>query len=403
MTDLVPHRSGGSGAPALMTVPASADLPEIAARIGETVAGPASADVDAEGRFPHETIDALRAERMLSVLVPARFGGADARITDVARATEALGQHCASAAMVYAMHQIQVACLARHGQGAWVEEYIDRVLREELLLASATTEKGIGGDVRSSSCAVESEDGRFRLTKDAPVISYGKWADAVLATARRTPDSPPSDQVLVVVPVSAGVLDQQTEWNALGFRGTCSDGFVLRAEGTIEQILPDPYDVISARTMLPTSHVLWASVWLGVATGAVEKARTYVRKDARKNPGTSSPVALHLASLVGVLDQFRSLVHAAANDYEAALDDPSELTSMGFALRMNSLKVSASELVVEIVGKAMAICGIAGYLEDSPLSLGRQLRDAYGAALMVNNDRILGANAQMLLVHKGGR
>ena len=78
-----------------------------------------------------------------------------------------------------------------------------------------------------------------------------------------------------------------------------------------------------------------------------------------------------------------------------------ETSSMGFAIRMNALKTSASTFVVEIVGKAMTICGMAGYRNDTELSLTRQLRDAYGAALMVNNDRIFGASAQMLLIHKG--
>jgi acyl-CoA dehydrogenase len=32
--------------------------------------------------------------------------------------------------------------------------------------------------------------------------------------------------------------------------------------------------------------------------------------------------------------------------------------------------------------------------------MGRLLRDAHGAALMVNNDRILGDNAQLLLIYK---
>ncbi|HLX87953.1 MAG TPA: acyl-CoA dehydrogenase family protein, partial [Acidimicrobiales bacterium] len=71
-------------------------------------------------------------------------------------------------------------------------------------------------------------------------------------------------------------------------------------------------------------------------------------------------------------------------------------------IAMNSLKVSASTRVVDIVGRAMVICGMAGYREDSEYSLGRILRDAHGAAVMVNNDRILANNAQMLLVHKDG-
>ena len=403
MTKTLPHDADLMSAASHSTFLRSADLPAIAARIAATVSGPASSDVDVNSRFPVETFEALASERMLSVLVPQDLGGLGARIGDVALAVEAIGEHCASSAMVYAMHQIQVASLARHGRSAWARKFLARVASEQLLLASATTEKGIGGDVRSSSCAVEQTGDRFELIKDAPVISYGKFANAVLVTARRTPDSPPNDQVLVAVPIEDGTLDQQSTWNALGFRGTCSDGFVLTGTGDISQILSDPYDVISAHTMLPTSHVLWASVWLGIANSAVDTARTYVRKDARKNPGTTSPVAVHLAGLVGMLDQFRALVRSSTADYEAALDDPEQLTSMGFALRMNSLKVSASTLVVEVVSRALTICGIAGYLEDSPLSLGRRLRDAHGAALMVNNDRILGANAQMLLVHKGDK
>jgi acyl-CoA dehydrogenase len=68
---------------------------------------------------------------------------------------------------------------------------------------------------------------------------------------------------------------------------------------------------------------------------------------------------------------------------------------------MNALKVSSSTLVVDIVGRAMAICGMAGYREDSPYSMGRLLRDAHGAVLMINNDRINANSAQMLLIHRG--
>jgi acyl-CoA dehydrogenase len=76
------------------------------------------------------------------------------------------------------------------------------------------------------------------------------------------------------------------------------------------------------------------------------------------------------------------------------------LSSMAFALRLNNLKVSSSQLVVQIVQQALLICGIAGYRNDSTFSLGRHLRDACSAALMVGNDRICAANASMLLVLK---
>jgi len=385
----------------LAPAPAPGDIATIAARIGAEIAGPAAASVDRDARFPKEAFEALRAERMLSVLLPTELGCTGASIAQVARAVEALANHCASTAMVYAMHQIQVACLLRHGATPWIQEHLRTVVAREGLLASATTEAGVGGDVRSSVCAVESDGERIRLQKNAPVISYGAYADTILATARRTPESPPSDQVLVAVPNEASTLEVRSGWDTLGFRGTCSNGFLLIADGELDQVLSDGYPEISAQTMLPTSHVMWGSVWLGLATSAVERARAYVRAEGRKKPGTTPPAATRLAELIGVLYQMRALVHGAAEDYTEQADDADALAGMAFALRMNALKTSASTLVVDIVGKAMLICGMGGYKEDSPYALGRHLRDAYGAALMINNDRIFGANAQMLLVHKG--
>jgi acyl-CoA dehydrogenase len=80
--------------------------------------------------------------------------------------------------------------------------------------------------------------------------------------------------------------------------------------------------------------------------------------------------------------------------------DREALRSYGLAIRINNLKLASSQLVVDIVGRAMLICGIAAYRNDSSISLGRHLRDAYGAALMVNNDRIMAHNATLLLAHK---
>ena len=93
------------------------------------------------------------------------------------------------------------------------------------------------------------------------------------------------------------------------------------------------------------------------------------------------PAALRLAELMTVYQQMEELVQGAAGRYDAVVRRPRGPVRMGFAIAMNALKVSASTLVVDIVGQAMVICGIAGYREDSPYSLGRLLRDAYGAAV----------------------
>ena len=377
---------------------------ELATSIARTVAGPAAGSVDRESRFPSESFAALREARLLSALVPSRFGGLGLSITDVAAICEVLGQHCANTAMVYAMHQIQVASLVRHGQHVpYFRELLHELVARQLLLGSATTEVSVGGDVRSSVCAVEVEGNELRLRKQAPVISYAEQADAILVTARRTPESAASDQVLVVARKDGTHAGETTlvrtgGWDALGFRGTCSSGYVLETRGSVAQVLPDGYDEISSRTMLPFSHILWSSLWLGIATDAVNRARAFIRDAARKKPGTMPPGATRLAEVVGMLQTMRASVHDALREYERSYDDADALSAIGFALRMNNLKVQSSTLVVQIVQQALAICGIAGYRADTKYSVERHLRDAYGAGIMISNERVLGASASMLLV-----
>ncbi len=386
------------------TLPGSdtrSELVQSAWRIGAEIAGPAAASVDLEARFPREAFDALKRARLLGAMLPVELGGLGASYSEIAAICETLGQRCANTAMVYAMHQIQVACLLRHGvTDRSLREFLRELCERQLLLASATTETNVGGDVRTSLCALERDGDRFMLAKSAPVISYAQDADAIMVTARRAPDAASNDQVIVLCRKEDVTLEQISGWDTMGFRGTCSLGYKLRATGPLSAVVPEPYADISARTMLPTSHTLWTSLWLGLASDSVSRARAYIRAEARKKPGTVPPGALRLAELVARLQTLRATVHDAVRDYEQHLGSPDVLSSMAFALRMNNLKIAVSQLVIDIVAAAMQIIGITGYRRDSKYTVERHLRDAYGAALMINNDRIYGANATMLLVVK---
>ncbi|MBB3265882.1 acyl-CoA dehydrogenase [Azospirillum sp. OGB3] len=379
--------------------------PEVAAEAA-AIAGRHADSVDREARFPAEAFAALKEARLLGLMVPRDFGGVGGGLADAAAVAHALAQKCPSSGLIYAMHQIQVACLVRHGQRSdWHRGFLERLAGEQLLLASATTEAGIGGDVRSSACAVsgaggDETGGTFRLEKQATVISYGAEADAILVTARRTADSPPSDQVIVPVLRGQTQLEEIGGWDTLGMRGTRSVGYRLVAEAGRAQILPLPYADISARTMLPVTHILWSSVWLGIATDAVARAAAFIRAEARKRPGTPPPGARRLAEATAGLQAMRGMVRGALARFEEAAEDPDRLTALGFAVAMNTLKTEAAEMVVRIVGQAMLVGGLSAYRNDSPHSLGRHLRDAHSAPLMINNDRILGNTANLLLAHR---
>ena len=357
--------------------------------------------VDRDSRFPAVAIAAARAARLMGIAVPRELGGEGASISDVVDVCYTLGRACASAAMIYAMHQTKIACITRHGKGsAWHQRLLRRLCTEQLLLASSTTEGKAGGDVRNSVAPVEHNDARITLERQATVISYGEAADGLVTTARRSPDAASADQVLVVFLKQDYTLERLNGWDALGMRGTCSGGFRLVAAGSSDQILPVSYDKIHAQTMMPVAHLLWSGAWAGIAAAAVERARAFVRKAAHRADSTMPPGATHLTRAGASLRMLRSVIADALQRFELAAADPPALESVDFQAGMNLVKVNASELAVATVMSAMQACGLSGYRNDSEFSIGRHLRDILSSPIMISNDRIL-ANVGMASLLSG--
>jgi acyl-CoA dehydrogenase len=368
----------------------------------EIVGGVASrnaAAVDTEARFPKEALAALREQRLLGLMVPRELGGEGASTAEVADICYRLGRACASTAMIYAMHQTKVACIIRHSCGsAWHERLLRRLASEQLLFASSTTEGQGGGNVRSSQAPIERLDGRISLTRNAAVISYGAQADGVVTTARRTGETSSSDQVLVVFLKEDYTLEPQLAWDTLGMRGTCSAGFMLKAQGLEAQILPDPYDRIHVESMTPTAHLLWASVWAGIATDAVERARGFIRKASRGSGGQLPPGATQFAKASSSLGMLRSLIAFGLTRFEEAAQDRRALAAIDFQAMINLAKVDASELAVATVMTALWACGLSGYRNDGEFSVARHLRDVMSSPLMINNERIIANISTSLLM-----
>lgn len=373
-------------------------------KVGEEVIRKNAADVDAKARFPQEGIDELKKLKLFGAYIPEDLGGLGMNISQLAKICETLGQYCGSTAMIFAMHQIQVACALHNGiSSEHFREYLKRVASEQRLLASATTEMGVGGDLRSSICAVEVDGDRFTLTKNAPVISYCRQADDLFITARKNSEAPANDQVHVVLSREDYELEPTMSWDTMGFRGTCSEGFVVKSKGHVKQIIPTPFADILSHSMHPTAHILWGSLWLGIATDSVNLARAFVRDLVKKNPNTPQSTSIRLAEVHPILQGMRENVHGVALEYQKYLSENNiaALDSFSFSVKINNLKISCSSLIIDIVSRSLMVCGIAGYRNDTKYSLSRHLRDAYGASLMVNNDRIINHNAALLHMHRG--
>jgi acyl-CoA dehydrogenase len=381
-----------------------AELLSLVEHIAEGVAAEHAESVDQEARFPEESIQALRDAGALGALVPVELGGVGCDLATVVRMCTALGRRCASSGMVFAMHQIQVDCLLQvRERGPELEDYLRSVAHEQRLIGSMTSEIGTGGDLRRSIACVEPDPKGHRFRKCSPTISYVAQADDLLVTVRREKDAPEADQVLVLARQGDFVIEDLGVWNTLGMRGTCSPPATVEATVPSWQVLPTPFRILAAISMVPASHILWSAVWLGIAIDAFDRARRMMQAKVRKDPDGSTAAALRLASLATEVDVMRSQLDAAVQRQTRvmAAKDPEREIDLAATLAINDLKLSCSERVGRIVYEAIQVCGISAYRNNGEFSLGRHLRDAYSAPLMIHNDRIRSTNADLLSVYKG--
>lgn len=365
--------------------------------IAAEVAAPAAGAVDEHSRFPEEAVRALREARLLAAAIPLELGGLGWTVPDLARMCSTLAKACASTGMIAAMHHLQILTLIRHGGDSdYFPAFIQRAAERQWLVASATSEVG-ATDIGTSIAPLSPVGDGFRLEKQIATLSYGERADAVLITARRTAESAPSDQVFALVPRDSCRLEQRGQWDMLGMRGTCSPSFAMSADIGAEQLLPAPAPRIIRDTLAPLAHVLWSAVWLGIAEAAKEKAHALARARAEREPDYAPARDAGLADAIAKLHLLRSSVAAAATAFppSGAGDAGPSAAEM---VRYGMLKVSSSELAVSICIQCLLASGMAAYSNGSPYSIGRHLRDALSAPIMIANERLVAGVAAYLMV-----
>ena len=139
-------------------------------------------------------------------------------------------------------------------------------------------------------------------------------------------------------------------WNALGMRGTCSEGYMLKANAQADQVLPEPYEIIHSRTMVPSAHLLWGSVWTGIAASAT-RARPGLHPQChapQQRPAAPGRPAVHQGD-VDAAHAARHALDARCASYQQVMDDPQAMAGLDFQTMITLTKVEASELAAATV------------------------------------------------------
>lgn len=369
-----------------------------------------AAEVDEAGVFPAAQVRRLRETGLLGLLVPPAHGGPGFGVPDMVEVALRLGAACTSTAMIWAMHCQQVATLVRHGGPALRARVLPAVAAGDCLIASITTESGKGGHLLSALASLEpagddAPGSGLDLVRDAPVVTGGMDADGYLVTMRTTPESPPTDVSLAYVAREQAEIEARSGWETLGMRGTASAGLRLSARIPEDQLVGGPggFRDAAVATLIPVGHLAWSAVWLGAAQGALRYYVGVLRDPGQRGAQAGSDLAAHHLARVRLrLDTVSAYLWQCVREYQALGDAPPErYGDVAFQIRINNLKVLASEDAFEAVNDLIGVAGLRhGYLRTRGNPLERAFRDLRAASLMYANDRLLVANGKLALLDR---
>ena len=372
-------------------IPAAAPPPADALGLASTLRARTAVDPGADPKTVADALlDQLRRDRLIWAVAPIERGGLGLGLADAARVTVRLAKTSGSLGLIYAMHLSQALSLLRHGAGSpYLTAFTDRLIRDQALVASGTSEKSLGGDILRSVCAVEAgPDGALQVVKESPNISYMDHAQAVLVTAMRAEAKGRPTQVVIAAETARMELRPGRDARMMGMQGILNRPYAFTAHFGPEAIFADPHPVIARETMTPSIHVLWAALWSGLASHALGKAKAFLTKEAGHGEGAELMWA-ELSRLANRHYQMNALIREAARDFDEPPASADPAMALARTARVKRLKIVCSEVLQDVCQGALGLIGLRGYAEDGPYSLSEVIRDALSARVMISNYRLL--------------
>ena len=387
----------------MRNTPVTNHMIEAAQSISQRVLKRWAADVDAKNRFPQENMDALREEGLLGFFVPSKFGGQGGDFETYCHIAAILGAECLSTALIWSIHCQQVTVLADHA-AADQADVLAKIAKNGSLVAGVTTEYGKGGDLLTAQTPLLPENGRLRVCRSAPIVSYGAEADFFLITMRSGEDKPPNDVSLVLVTHDDGQIAVADEWDAMGMRATRSVPMKFDTVVDRSQVIRKSFRQIALQTIIPAGHLGWTAAWFGAARSAfmyfVSQLRTTGGQGKQKL--NSDLFISRLANLRISLDLIEAMLYQVTERLDklrragAPLERYEDITHN---IALNNLKVAGSRLAFSVADELVELGGIGrGYVKSDTVPFERVFRDLRSASLMYSNDRLLETNGKLILV-----
>jgi alkylation response protein AidB-like acyl-CoA dehydrogenase len=354
--------------------PADAAL-KAAASVALETAGPAAGEVDAKGRFPRESVDALRAKGLMGLTVPAEFGGKGAGPRSFCAAVEELATACASTAMVYVMHVAATAAVVASKTLGSRAATLKEIAAGRHLTTLAFSERG------SRSVfwiPVSKLEGGRTSAKKSWVTSAGT-ADSFVASAGLPNAKSPLESVLYLVERKAAGVKPAGAFDGLGLRG--NDSAAVDFDGVAvpnEALLCAPGEGLGAmlQVVLPWFAIGTAAMSNGLCRAAIAATSGHLSKAGFAFNGSQLRDLPNLRSRLADMSVRTEQSRALLGYTLGLMEKPDDVTPL-YVLQS---RLAAIRAAMEVTDLAMKACGGAAFAKQLPLE--RIFRDARAGWIM---------------------
>jgi alkylation response protein AidB-like acyl-CoA dehydrogenase len=344
---------------------------ELAAEFAER-----AAEIDREGRFPHENIARLKETGYLTMPIPEELGGAGADLETVCRAQSILAGGCASTALATNMHLF--------GLGAAAESLTDGQEEARLVLQLAGTGVVIGGsftdaatglNVRASSTPAERVEGGYLIHGRKAFCSLAPALDVFYGTAGMTDGS---GLLLFAIGRNAPGLSFVDTWDTMAMRGTGSWDVIFDQVFVPEFMaqVGTPWDEWDRRSerMLSWFACTVAAVYLGIAESAA--AFTASLLSTRTLGGMEHPLSRQPGIIFGAGEVDALIRPARALLYDTIRRRNDDVLP---AAEVVAVKYCVTNAAVAAVDKCFRMVGGSGLYRRLPIE--RMFRDVQAGPL----------------------
>ncbi|MCG8482925.1 MAG: acyl-CoA dehydrogenase [Clostridia bacterium] len=345
-------------------------LKKMMKEFAETEIEPIAEELDAEARYPYETVAKLGELGVMGMPFPQEYGGAGSDYVTYVMAIEEMSKVCASHGVIVQTHNA-LCCwpIFTYGTEEQKRKYLPDLLSGKKLGAFGLTEPNAGTDAAMQQTKAVHKGDHWLLNGTKVFISGGGIADVYVIMAMTDKSKGTRGISSFIVEKGMPGFSRGKKENKMGIRGS------IAAELVFEDCMVPKENLLGemgkgfkvAMTALDVGRLGIAAQALGIAQGAFDRTVVYMkqRKQFGRTLNKFQALAFEMAEMKTRIDGARLLLYNAADKRQKGLPSTMEAAQA---------KLACSETAMYVTTKAVQFHGGYGYIKDYPVE--RMMRDA---------------------------